>query len=216
MIYKYDSEDKLIVAVDCIIFGFDNEGLKILLVKRAIKPEIGKWSLMGGFLKKDETLTASAKRVLKTLTGLENIYLEQLEAYSEVNRDPAERTISVAFSALLNMVEQKWELEKSFEAKWFPINAFPVLIFDHNMMVERALKRLRYKAQTQPQELKLLPKKFTMLQLRTLFEAILDTKLDKRNFTTKINTMNIVKRLDEKDMSSSKKGSYLYEFLEYD
>lgn len=213
MIHKYDSEDKLIVAVDCIIFGFDAvEGLKILLIKRSFEPEKDKWSLMGGFLKKNETLDAAAHRVLKKLTGINRIYLEQLESYSAVDRDPAERTISVAYSALININEYDNDLLEEYNAQWFSISEFPKLIFDHNSMVERAMRRLKYKASTQPIGLELLPKKFTLRQLQRLYETILGVELDKRNFIKKIQSFNVLNKLDEKDMSSSKKGSYLFSF----
>lgn len=212
MDYNYKTEDKLIVAVDCIIFGFDSVNLNVLLVKRAIEPEKGKWSLMGGFLKKDETLNQAAQRVLHKLTGLATVSMEQLEAYSEVDRDPGERTISVAYSALINIQDHDKELQQHFAAKWFSINEGPNLIFDHDAMLNRAMKRLRYKTTTQPIGLELLPEKFTMLQLQKLYEAILNKKLDKRNFVNKINTQKILIRLDEKDKKSSKKGSFLYQF----
>ena len=212
MLHNYQREDKLIAAVDCIIFGFDTENLKVLLIKRGFEPEKGKWSLMGGFLKKHETLNEAAQRVLMKLTGLNNIYMEQLEAYSEVNRDPVERTISVAYSALINILDYDKELQQQYSAKWFSINEVPKLVFDHNFMVKRAMRRLRYKTTTQPIGLELLPEKFTMLQLQKLYEAILNKKLDKRNFVNKINSLKILLRLDEKDMKSSKKGSFLYKF----
>ncbi|NJB72136.1 ADP-ribose pyrophosphatase YjhB (NUDIX family) [Saonia flava] len=213
-INNYKNEDKLIVAVDCIIFGFDKEKLKVLLIQRAFEPEKGKWSLMGGFLKKNETLNEAAQRVLKNLTGLSDIYMEQLEAYSEVDRDPAERTISIAFSALINIEEHDKELQQQYSAQWFSIDSVPHLILDHDLMLERAMRRLRYKTTTQPVGFELLPEKFTMLQLQRLYEAILGKKLDKRNFVSKINSLKIVKRLEEKDRTSSKKGSFLYQFDE--
>ena len=210
MIYNYNNEDKLIAAVDCIIFGFNDNGLKILLVKRAIEPEKGKWSLIGGFLKKNETLDESAKRVLDELTGIKELYLEQLEAYSDIDRDPVTRTISIAYSALIKTTSKT--LSKDFDAKWFSISKLPKLIFDHNSMVDRAMRRLRHKASTQPIGLELLPEKFTMRQLQILYETILDLELDKRNFIKKITSFDILVKHDEKDMTSSKKGSYLYSF----
>jgi ADP-ribose pyrophosphatase YjhB (NUDIX family) len=212
MINNYDNEDKLIVAVDCIIFGFDNEELKILLVKRGFEPEKGKWSLMGGFLKKNETLDDSANRVLFTLTGLHNVYMEQLQAFSEIDRDPANRTISIAYSALINTNDHNEELSKQYSAKWFPINKIPDVIFDHTAMIERAMRRLRYKASVQPIGFELLPEKFTMRQLQKLYEAIFNEEIDKRNFSKKILALNLLTKLKEKDMESSKKGSFLYKF----
>ncbi|MBA0884973.1 NUDIX hydrolase [Flavobacterium undicola] len=212
MLNNYNSEDKVLLSVDCIIFGFDNEGLKILLIKRDFEPEKGKWSLMGGFLKKDESLNKAAIRVLNFYTGLQDIYMEQFYAYSEVDRDPVERTISVAYYALINIENHNAELIKNYEAQWFSISKMPKLIFDHNEMVSHAMRRLRYRTSTKPVGFELLPEKFTMRQLLELYEAVLDKNLDKRNFISKINSLDILVKLNEKDMLSSRKGSYLYKF----
>lgn len=212
MLNSYSSEDKVLLSVDCIIFGFDNEGLKILLIKRDFEPEKGKWSLMGGFLKKEESLNDAATRVLNHYTGLQNIYMEQLYAFSEVDRDPVERTISVAYYALINIENHNTELIKNYHAEWFNIANMPKLIFDHDDMVAHAMRRLRYRTSTKPVGFELLPEKFTMRQLLELYEAILDKELDKRNFISKINSLDILVKLNEKDMLSSRKGSYLYMF----
>ncbi|CAL65664.1 NUDIX hydrolase [Christiangramia forsetii] len=214
MINNYSSEDKALLAVDCIIFGFDKEELKILLIKRDFAPEKGKWSLMGGFLKKHENLDQAADRILKTLTGINNVFLEQLHSYSKVDRDPAERTISVAYYALINIEDHNEELTEQFSAQWFSISEAPNLIFDHDIMVKHAISRLRYKTSKEPLGFELLPPKFTMKQLQKLYESILNEKLDKRNFINKINVMDILIKLDEKDMNSSRKGSFLYMFDE--
>lgn len=212
MLNSYNEEDKALLAVDCIIFGFDQEDLKILLIKRDFEPEKGKWSLMGGFLKKEENLDQAATRVLKHLTGITDIYMEQLYAFSDVDRDPAERTISVAYFALINIAEHNEKLSEQFSAQWFSILKAPQLIFDHNKMVQHAIGRLRYRTLSEPVGFELLPGKFTMRQLQKLYEAILGKKIDKRNFVNKINALDILIKLSEKDMSSSKKGSYLYQF----
>ena len=212
MINNYSSEDKVLLAVDCIIFGFNKEELKILLIKRDFEPEKGKWSLMGGFLQKNENLDQAADRILKALTGINNVFLEQLHSYSKVDRDPAERTISVAYYALINIEDHNEELTEQYSAQWFSISDAPSLIFDHDVMVKHAISRLRYKTSKEPIGFELLPPKFTMKQLQKLYESILNEKLDKRNFINKINGLDILVKLDEKDMSSSRKGSYLYQF----
>jgi len=212
MLNSYNKEDKVLLAVDCIIFGFDGEELKILLVKRDFEPEKGKWSLIGGFLKKDQDLDQAAIRVLHHLTGLDDIYLEQFYVFSKIGRDPGERTISVAYFALIDIASHNEELIQLDAAKWFSLKQAPDLIFDHNRMVELAVSRLKYSAKTEPIGFELLPDKFTMLQLQNLYESVLNEKLDKRNFTSKINALGILVKLDEKDMESSKKGSYLYQF----
>ncbi|MDQ5929988.1 MAG: 8-oxo-dGTP diphosphatase [Bacteroidota bacterium] len=212
MLNSYNSADKVLLAVDCIIFGFDHEGLKILLIKRDFEPEKGKWSLIGGFLKKEETLDLAATRILESYTGLQDIYMEQLHAYSDIDRDPVERTISVAYYALINIENHDAEMIQNYNPQWFSIANMPKLIFDHDRMLQHAIRRLRYRTSIKPVGFELLPEKFTMRQLLELYEAILDKELDKRNFISKINSLDILIKLDEKDMMSSRKGSYLYTF----
>ena len=212
MLNSYSTADKVLLAVDCIIFGFDHEGLKILLIKRDFEPEKGKWSLIGGFLKKEEVLDSAAIRILERYTGLHDIYMEQLHAYSDIDRDPVERTISVAYYALINIENHDAEMIENYQAQWFNVADAPKLIFDHDSMVRHAIRRLRYRTSTKPVGFELLPEKFTMRQLLELYEAILDKELDKRNFISKINSLDILVKLDEKDMQSSRKGSYLYTF----
>jgi ADP-ribose pyrophosphatase YjhB (NUDIX family) len=208
----YHKEDQVLLAVDCIIFGFNGENLKILLIKRNFEPEQGKWSLIGGFLKKNENLDQAANRVLETLTGLSDIYMEQLYTHSKIDRDPGERTISVSYYALIDVESHHFEGIQLESAKWFDLKKAPSLIFDHNEMVKKAILRLRRRALTKPIGFELLTDKFTMRQLQNLYESILDKKLDKRNFINKINSLDLLKKLDKKDMSESKKGAYLYEF----
>ncbi len=206
------NETKFQVALDCIIFGFDQEKLKLLLIKRDFEPEKGKWSLMGGFLKVHESVDSAAIRILKSLTGLSHVYMNQLNCFGSIDRDPVERTISIAHYALINIQDHNHEISKDYGAKWFDIESIPRLIFDHREMVDEAISRLRYQATIQPIGFELLPEKFTMRALQKLYEAIMGTTIDKRNFIKKVNSMNILIKLDEKDKSSSKKGSYLYTF----
>lgn len=211
----YSKEDKALIAVDCIIFGFDQDELKLLLIRRNFEPKKGRLSLVGGFLKRDEVLDEAASRVLNNLTGLNDVYMEQLYTFSKIDRDPVERTISVAYYALINIEDHDQDLIKKNAAQWFSVSKIPDLIFDHNEMVNHAIRRLRYRTSIQPIGFELLPEKFTMRQLQKLYEAIYDQKLDKRNFTKKINAMDLLIRLKEKDKASSKKGSFLFKFDEY-
>lgn len=211
---EYENHDRILVALDCIIFGFDRSGLKLLLIKRDFEPEKGNWSLMGGFLKRDESLDDAADRILHQLTGLKNVYLEQLYGFGEVDRDPVERTVSIAYYALINIREHDKDLVEKYGASWFPIDELPDLIFDHDEMVEAAKSRLRYKASHQPVGFELLPEKFTLPELQILYEAIYDTKLDKRNFRRRILSMDVLIKTDEKRKGYSKKGAYLYQFDE--
>ncbi|SFZ94314.1 ADP-ribose pyrophosphatase YjhB, NUDIX family [Flaviramulus basaltis] len=212
MMVGYNPDDKIFHAVDCIIFGFNDEDLKVLLIQRDFEPEKGKWSLMGGFLKKVETLDDAAIRILNRLTGMQNIYMEQLYTFSEVNRDPVERTISTSYYAIINIEKHNEELIENYNAKWFSLSEVPNLIFDHNDMLDKAIKRLRRRTSISPIGFELLPEKFTMRQLQKLYETILDKELDKRNFINKINSMDILIKLKEKDMTSSTKGSFLFQF----
>ena len=208
----YNDKAKIYVAVDCAIFGFDGEVLKLLLYKRDFEPEKGKWSLMGGFLREDETLDSAAYRILARITGLRNIYMEQLSTFSEIDRDPEGRVISTAYYSLINIAEYDVKMLKKHGVEWFSINAIPELIFDHSEMVEKALKRLSRRAKSQPIGFELLPEKFTITQLRRLYEAIYQRNLDPGNFRRKLMSMDLLDRLPLKDMNSSKKGAFLYAF----
>lgn len=208
----YEKEHRFILAVDCIIFGFDDEGLKLLLLKRTFEPAQGQWSLMGGFVNEGECTDEAAARVLKELTGLTDVYLDQLMVFSDVDRDPGARVLSVAYSALINIEAYDKELVRKHNAYWIDYNEIPSLIFDHGQMVEKALKRLRRKAATQPIGFNLLPEKFTLTQLQKLYEAIYQRELDKRNYRKKILSMGVLEKLEEKDRLSSKRGAFLYRF----
>ncbi|MGB3852361.1 MAG: NUDIX domain-containing protein [Tunicatimonas sp.] len=208
----YSHTDRIAVALDCIIFGFEQGELQLLLIRRKLEPAQGKWSLMGDFLKRDESLDAAAQRVLHQFTGLRNVYLEQLQTFGEVERDPGERTISVAYSSLINIQQHSEELIEKFDARWFPAREIPELIFDHGLMVQAARNQLRFRASHQPIGFELLPDKFTMPELQRLYEAIYDTTLDKRNFQRRILTMGILERLNEKQRGTSKKGAFYYRF----
>jgi ADP-ribose pyrophosphatase YjhB (NUDIX family) len=211
-INSYKSQQKILVAVDCIIFGFDGSQLKALLIKRGFEPEKGKWSLMGGFVGKDENADEAAIRVLYHLTGINNIYMEQLYAFTDVDRDSAGRVVSIAYFALINIADYSEQLQLDHEAKWFPLNKIPPLIFDHKKMVMKAKELLRQKVSSHPIGFELLPQKFTLPQLQNLYEAIYETPLDKRNFTKKMLSLGILNKLNEKEKASSRKGAFYYVF----
>ncbi len=210
----YHEHEKFHVAVDCIIFGYDEEGreLKVLLLKRNFQPAKGEWSLMGGFLKNNEAVDDAAKRILNQLTGLSDVYMEQLYTFGEIDRDPGARIISVAYFALIKINASDLELVKNHGATWIPISAMPKLIFDHSAMIERALKKLQIRARTQPIGFELLPDKFTIPQLQGLYEAIYNKLLDKRNFRRKLLSMDLIEKQEEKEKESSRKGAWYYRF----
>ncbi len=207
---RYLHSTRLLVAIDCIIFGFDGEEIKLLLIKRNFEPEKGKWSLMGGFVKEEEDLEVGAERILYELTGLDNIYVEHLQTYGKVNRDPVERTISVVFFALINIHAHDQESVRAHNAQWISLKNAPKLIFDHDRMVENALERLRYKAALHPIGFELLPEKFTIPQLQKLYEAIYDMRLDRRNFSRKILSTGLLIDTGEKNENSATKKAILY------
>lgn len=208
----YANIEKFYLAVDCVIFGFDEDKLKLLLYKRDFEPEKGKWSLMGGFLKRDENLDEAAYRVLAKITGLRNIFMEQLSAFSDINRDKAERVVSIAYYSLINIHDYDAKLLKQYGAEWFPLGELPELIFDHADIVEKSLRRLKRKAKTQPIGFELLPETFTISQLKNLYEAIYQRTLDPANFRRKFMSMDLLNRLPIKEKNGSKKGAFLYSF----
>ena len=208
----YSEHPTFHVAVDCIIFGFDQSELKLLIHKRRFEPAQGQWSLFGGFVKKDEGLDEAANRVLFELTGLDKIYMEELQSYGKVERDPAARVISVAYYALIPAKEYSEASSNNHGATWVSMKELPKLIMDHKLMVAKGLRRLKRRASTQPLGFELLPREFTMPQLQALYEAIYQSTLDKRNFRKKILSMEVLIKLNEKDMSGSRKGAFLYRF----
>ncbi|WP_232826993.1 NUDIX hydrolase [Chitinophaga deserti] len=209
-IAQYASKNRMLVAVDCIIFGFDGTELKLLLIKRGFEPEKGRWSLMGGLMKRDETIDHAASRVLKELTGLENVYMEQLCTFGEVERDPVDRTLSVLYSSLIDINRYTQQINQDYHAEWFPLKKLPSLIFDHRDMVTLAQQKLRYKAAFHPIVFELLPEKFTLPQLQHLYEGIFDTLMDKRNFSRKVLSTGLLVKQKDKERTSSKRGAFYY------
>ncbi|GGG76015.1 DNA mismatch repair protein MutT [Parapedobacter pyrenivorans] len=207
---KYIKQTRILVAVDCIIFGFDGFNLKLLLIKRGFEPEKNKWSLMGGFVQSDEKPEDAASRVLKQLTGLKNVYMEQLLVFGEPERDPIERTVSITYFALIDIKKYEKQLSDDYRAEWFQLDRIPQLIFDHDKMVQHAKNRLRYKAALHPILFELLPEKFTIPQIMTLYEQVYDVQLDKRNFTRKLRSTGLLIKQLDKDKENSKKGAFYY------
>lgn len=217
MMQKTDSDiyiqgEKMYVATDCIIFGFDKGNLKLLIFKRRVEPLVGTWSLIGSFVKLKEDVAEAAQRVLKEITGLENVFMEELKTYGAADRDPGFRCISIAQYALIRINDYDRELVEKHGAHWYDINELPDLVLDHNQMVQDALARLRRKARYKPLGFELLPEKFTIPQLQQLYEAIYQKALDPRNFRKKVLSLNVLEKLDEKDKTTSRRGAFLYKF----
>lgn len=210
----YSSNPRFYVAIDCIIFGFNEGELNLLLLKRNFEPAMGEWSLMGGFVQENESVDDAAKRVLNELTGLSNVYMEQVGSFGEIGRDPGERVISVAYYALININEYDKELVQQHNAFWVNINELPALIFDHPQMVTQARMLMQQKASTEPIGFNLLPKLFTLSQLQSLYEAIYGETIDKRNFRKRIAEMDYIEKTEMIDKTGSKRGAALYQFNE--
>jgi ADP-ribose pyrophosphatase YjhB (NUDIX family) len=210
----YSKHSKILVAVDSIIFGFNENDheLKLLLLKRNFEPAKGEWSLMGGFVNPTESLDTAAKRIVLQLTGLEDVYMEQLYAFGEPCRDPGGRIISVSYFSLIKINDHDRKRAKENGASWISLSEIPELIFDHTIMVEKALRKLRIRARTQPIGFELLPEKFTIPQIQRLYEAIYQTPFDKRNFRRKLLAMGLLEKLNEKEKETSKKGAFYYQF----
>lgn len=210
--HQYRVEQQILVAVDCIIFGFDSKNLKLLLFRRKVEPLKGSWSLIGAFIKNDSSVLDGAKQVLFECTGLEDVYLEELKTYGNVDRDPGERVISIAHYSLIRINDFELEHVEKFDAKWFNLVEIPDLILDHRQMVEDAILKLKHKARHQPIGFNLLPKYFTIPELQTLYESIYQRELDPRNFRKKLLSLDILNKTTKKDKSGSKKGAFLYSF----
>ena len=208
----YGEHSKVWVSVDCIIFGFDEGKLRILIGKRQMDPGRGEWSLYGGFVRSDESLDDAANRVLYDLTGLRNLYMRQVGAFGSVDRDPGERVISIAYYALINVNDYEDRLRKEHRVEWVNIDDIPQLYSDHNEMVRKALKLMRQKIKSEPIGFRLLPSLFTLTQLQRLYEAIHGEELDKRNFRKRIKEMDFIEKTELIDKKGSKRGASLYRF----
>jgi 8-oxo-dGTP diphosphatase len=210
---KYSSQTHVLVSIDCVVFGFDGENYKLLLIQRGFDPEKNKWSLMGGFLQAHESLDEGAQRVLYELTGLKNVYMEQLHTFGCPDRDPAERVIGVTYVALIDIKKYEKQISDFFKPQWFLMDEMPELIFDHPEMICLSQKHLRYKAALHPILFELLPEKFTLPQLQILYEGLYGITIDKRNFSRKVLSTGIIQKEIEKDKTKSKKGAYFYSLV---
>ena len=216
MMSDFYNSTRHLIAVDCIIFGYDilEKEIKLLLFKRMFEPAKGKWSLAGGFVEANESLDEAATRILRKLTGLDSVYMKQSYTYGDTDRDPGDRVISVAYFALITLRDINKELAEQNGVSWRSLSRLPDLIFDHPAMIKRALTDLQNQIRIKPVGFELLPEIFTLVQLQDLYEAIYQRKVDKRNFRKKILSMGILEKLEVKEKETSKKGAYYYKFNE--
>lgn len=201
------------LSIDCLIFGFKKNELDILLVQHGEGISKGKWALPGGWIKYNESINDSASRILNDLTSVSNIYLEQLKAFGDVSRYPTKRVITIAYYALVK--PENYALHPGFtaaDAKWFKISEVPPLPYDHQKILLEGLNYLKHKVRHEPIGFNLIPKKFTLLQLQELYEAILDKKLDKPNFRRKLMKMNLLEPCKEKQIAVSHRAANLFRF----
>ncbi len=206
--YKYPHPA---VTADCVIFGFDGERLNVLLVKRGGEPYAGWWAFPGGFVNIDESADEGALRELREETGLSPEYVEQFHTYSEPGRDPRERVITIAYYALVKISEVRGG-DDAKEARWFAIDEVPHLAFDHDAILRDAIACLRERIHFHPIGYELLPEKFTIKQLQSLYEAVLGVKFDRRNFAKKMLHLGILTQLDETVWPTPRRAANLYKF----
>lgn len=203
------------LTVDCVVFGFDEGDLKLLLIQRDIEPFEGRWALPGGFVRVDESLEEAALRELQEETGVSKVYLEQLYTFGRPDRDPREHVVTVAYYALVKLSNHSVKAATDARnAAWFDVCDLPRLAFDHDDIIEVALQRLKGKVRYEPLGFELLPPKFTLTQLQHLYETILETTLDKRNFRKKILAMDLLLETDEIEQDVAHRAARLYRFDE--
>ena len=212
MTIYYNEHSKFFVSVDCIVFGFESNKLKLLIGKRQMDPGRNEWSLYGGFVGENETLDEAANRVLYELTGLTGLYMKQVGAFGAVDRDPGERVISIAYCALINVKDYDKNLQEKHQTEWVNLEELPKLYSDHNDMVKKAISLLRRRISSEPLSFNLLPELFTLTQLQHVYEAILGEAIDKRNFRKRIKTIDFIEKTDLIDKITSKRGAALYRF----
>lgn len=212
MVSYYHEQPRMLVSVDCIVFGFDGRELRVLIGKRQMDPGRGEWSVYGGFVRSNESIDDAANRVLMELAGLRNQYLRQVGAFGRIDRDPGERVISIVYYALINVNDYDEKLREKHGVEWMAINDLPPLYSDHRSMIQKARQMMRETITHEPIGFRLLPKLFTLTQLQRVYEAISGEELDKRNFRKRINDMYYLERTELIDKKSSKRGAYLYRF----
>jgi len=203
------------LTVDCVVFGLDDESLKVLLIRRGLAPFQGDWALPGGFVGMEETLEEAAHRELVEETGINIAYLEQLYTFGAIDRDPRERVVTVAYFALVNLFEHPVHAASdAADVAWFAVDDLPKLAFDHERIFSVARERLRGKVRYEPIGFELLPRKFTLTQLQRLYEIVLERELDKRNFRKKVLALDILQELNEVERDVAHRAARLYRFDE--
>lgn len=208
---EVENTNRIALSVDCIIFGFDEAKLKVLLIRSDLKKFAGKWSLLGDLVFPKEDLDAAAYRILKQRTGLSDVYLEQVSTFGTVSRHPAGRVVTVAYCSLINVQHHKLNILDN-ELHWHDIKNVTDLAFDHQLIFDNCLLQLQKRVQEHPLGFNLLPKKFSLRDLQNLYEAILDIKMDRRNFRKKFFAMDLLVDLNEMEQDVPHRPGKLYKF----
>lgn len=208
---EVESSNRIALSVDCVIFGFDENKLKVLLIRSDLKKYQGKWSLLGDLVGQHEDLDAAAYRILKQRTGLDDVYLEQVQTFGSVNRHPAGRVVTLAYCSLVNVRNHKLKILDN-ELHWHDVQGVTDLAFDHQQIFLTCYQWLQKRIQEHPLGFNLLPRKFSLRDLQNLYEAILDTKMDRRNFRKKFFAMDFLIDIDEMEQAVPHRPGKLYKF----
>ena len=212
-ISQLGTDSKTAISVDCVIFGYDAENLKVLLLKSGMPPFDGMFALLGDLLKPTENLDQSAIRVLEKHTGLDDLYMEQVSAFSAIDRHPLGRVVTIAYYSLVKLDAELVEITNEHpNVEWKSVNEIEELAFDHKLILERCLGQLRYTLREKPIGFKLLPKKFSLKQLQNLYEKVLDVELDKRNFRRKLKSLDVLLDVNENQTDVNHRPAKLYTF----
>lgn len=209
--HEVESTQRIALSVDCVIFGFDENKLKVLLIRSDLKKFQSKWSLLGDLIEVDEDLDEAAYRILKQRTGLRDVYLEQVHTFGAINRHPAGRVVTIAYCSLINIQHHKLNIFAN-ELHWHDVTSVTDLAFDHQQIFDTCYQRLQKRIQEHPLGFNLLPKKFSLRELQNLYEAILGTKMDRRNFRKKFFAMDFLIDLDEIEQDVPHRPGKLYKF----
>lgn len=203
--------NRIALSVDCVIFGFDENKLKVLLIRSDLKKFQGLWSLLGDLVDPNEELDSAATRILKQRTGLDDVYLEQVKTFGCLNRHPAGRVITVAYYSLINIQHHKLKILDN-ELHWHDVNDIAELAFDHKQILDTSYEQLQRRVQEHPLAFSLLPKKFSLRELQNVYEAILDTKMDRRNFRKKFFAMDFLVDIGQMEQDVPHRPGKLYNF----
>jgi len=208
---EVQNTNRIALSVDCVIFGFDENKLKVLLIRSDLKKYMGKWSLLGDLVGQSEDLDAAAYRILKQRTGLDDVYLEQVHTFGAVNRHPAGRVVTATYCSLINVRHHKLKILDN-ELHWHDVQSVMDLAFDHQQIFVTCYQWLQKRIQEHPLGFNLLPKKFSLRDLQNLYEAILDTKMDRRNFRKKFFAMDFLIDIAEMEQDVPHRPGKLYKF----